>query len=466
MSAIDLRGRAHDLLSQRVLLPLATARQLARPATRPAMRALHDGLRFRQRASAWTDDQRRTWMQSRLREVVRRAARDTVYYREMFKRIGFDPEAEFSFEDFAQLPVLEREDVHRAERQMISSSVPPDQLREDATGGSTGAPTKVWLGPEERGWRDSGTEYFMRRLGLPAGTRTAYLWGHHLDPVAQDTLRERYRAFETNAMWFDCFRLSSETLERYHLAFERRRPACIIAYAGALAALADHVNERGHHPSYPTYGFVTGAEKLWPEQRLAVTKAFGKPVHERYGGRDVGGMAFQLLPDQTLDYTVDWANVLIEPETAGEDAAILVTKLHGDGMPMLRYRVGDVGRFPDGSRPGHPALVLHEILGRTADRIWLPNGSWVSGLQLPHMMKGYPIREFMFLQRADYGVEIQVVPRPGFDEGSKDEILRTVAKNLPNLEVRIVEVESIPRTKSNKWRPVVTEVQPSQREVA
>ena len=69
MSAIDLRGRAHDLLSQRVLLPLATARQLVRPATRPAMRALHDGLRFRQRAIAWTDDQRCTWMQGRLREV-------------------------------------------------------------------------------------------------------------------------------------------------------------------------------------------------------------------------------------------------------------------------------------------------------------------------------------------------------------------------------------------------------------
>ena len=464
MRLTDLRAKAHDLLSQRVLLPFAGARQLARPATRPAMRAFYAGLRFRERAGTWTAEERREWMLRRLREVVRQAARHTTYYRDAFKRTGFDAESDFTFDDFARLPILEREDVHRAGRELISSALPPESLREDATGGSTGAPTKVWLGPEERGWRDSGSEHFMRLLGLPAGTRTAYLWGHHLDPVAQDTLRERYRAFESNAMWFDCFRLSADILERYHRAFERQRPSCVIAYAGALAALADHVLERGHRPSYPAYGFVTGAEKLWPDQRDAVTRAFGTPVHERYGGRDVGALALQLTPERTLDYTIDWAWALLEPETDTPESPLLVTKLHGDGMPMLRYRVGDVGRFPAGSRPGHPVFVLHEVLGRTADRIWLPNGSWANGLQLPHLMKGFPVREFMFLQRADYSIELQIVPRPEFDDRCRQEILHTVSLNVPDLPLRIVEVEEIPRTRSNKRRPVMSEVEMSRRQ--
>jgi len=458
MSTTNLIGRAHDLLSRRVLLPAAGARQLARPSTRPAMRAFYAGLRFRERATGWSEDERLAWIQDRLRAVVRRAAWETVYYREMFERIGFDPEADFSFEDFARLPVLEREDVHRGGQALVSSSIPPAQLRRDATGGSTGAPTEVWLGPEERGWRDSGTEYFMRRIGLPAGSRIAYLWGHHLDPVGQDTLRERYRAFESNTTWFDCFRLSPATLERYHQSFERLRPACVIAYAGALGALAEHLIERGHRPRYPSYGFVTGAEKLWPQHRRAVRQVFGRPVHERYGGRDVGGLAFQLAPDHTLDYTVDWGNVLIEPETEAQDSPILVTKLHADGMPMLRYRVGDVGRFPAARRPGHPTFTLLEVLGRITDRIWLPNGSWLHGIQLPHLMKGYPVREFMFVQRADYAVEIKVIPGPGFSEEARREIVNTVAANLPDLDVRLTEVDRIPRTKSNKWRPVVTEV--------
>ena len=69
--------------------------------------------------------------------------------------------------------------------------------------------------------------------------------------MARDTLRERYHGFETNTMWFDCFRLSPETLDRYHETFERRRPACIIAYADALRSLAEHVADRGQRPTYP-----------------------------------------------------------------------------------------------------------------------------------------------------------------------------------------------------------------------
>jgi phenylacetate-CoA ligase len=459
MNVTDLSGNLHDVFSRRILLPLARARQVARPRTRPAMSAWFEGLRFREGVLAWNDDSKRAWILNRLREVLRCANRDTRYYRELFARVGFDPNADFTFDEYARLPVLDREDVHRAGRDLLSSAVPPHQLRPDATGGSTGKPMGLWLGPEECGWRDSGTEAFMRRIGLPAGTRIAYLWGHHLDPLARDTLRERYQAFETNTTWFDCFRLSPDTLDRYHEAFERRRPSCIIAYADALRSLAEHVVQRGYRPRYPSYGFVTGAEKLWPQHRATVEQAFGRPVHERYGGRDVGGVAFQLAPSETLDFTVDWSNVLLEPETTERDSSILVTKLHADGMPMLRYRVGDVGRFAAGSQPGHPTFTLNEVLGRAVDRIWLPNGSWVTGLQMPHLMKGYPVKEFMFLQRADYTVELQVVPATGFGDTARRDILRTVTANLPNLEVTLSVVDRVPRTKANKWRPVVTEVQ-------
>jgi phenylacetate-CoA ligase len=454
----ELTGRAHDLLSGSVLLPLSALQQRLRPATRQTSRALSEGLRFRRNAENWSQDEKRAWILKRLRFVVRRAARTTVYYEKLFQLTGFDPNTDFGFEEFSQLPLLEREDINRAGRDLVSCDVAGDKLRRDATGGSSGTPTEVWLGPEDRGWGAGGIDYFMRQINVPPGTRTAYLWGHHLDPVAKHNLRERYRAFESNTLWFDCFRLSPETLEECHQVFERWRPECIVAYANALGSLAEHILERNHKPGYPTCSFVTGAEKLWPKHREAITQAFGRPVHERYGSRDVGAIGLQLDPARTLDYAIDWANILLEPETHEEVSPILVTKLHADGMPMLRYKIGDLGRFAGGDRPGSPAFALQEVLGRTTDKIWLPSGNWISGLQLPHMMKDYPIREFMFLQRPDYSIEIKVVPQKGFDDDSRKSILSTVTANLPGLEVRIVEVESIPRTKANKLRPVVSEV--------
>ena len=155
---------------------------------------------------------------------------------------------------------------------------------------------------------------------------------------------------------------------------------------------------------------------------------------------------------------MDWANTLVEPELPQSESPILVTKLQADAMPMIRYRIGDVGRFPEGSKPGHPTFSLAEVKGRDVDRIWLPDGGWVTGLEIPHMLKDYPVREFLFLQRQDHSVELQIVPQSDFDENSRRSIQDILAANLPGLQIKIELKESVVRTKSNKWRPVISEV--------
>jgi phenylacetate-CoA ligase len=127
-------------------------------------------------------------------------------------------------------------------------------------------------------------------------------------------------------------------------------------------------------------------------------------------------------------------------------------------MPMIRYRIGDVGRFPAGSRPGHPTFVLRDVLGRNVDRVWLPDGRWIHGIQLPHLMKEYPVYEFRFLQRSDYSVCLEIIPGAGFSAAHGKQIEAMVEANLPGLKVTIVLVDHIPRTKAGKWRPVVSEV--------
>lgn len=460
---MDLIGGLHDNLSLHVLMPFSRLQRASRPATRPTQHAFNEGLRFRRAAANWDLDQRRQWILNRLRETVRRAYEETVYYRELFDQNGFDPHFDFSFDDFARLPVLTREQLNSSGQKLLSSAVPRDQLRKDSTGGSTGVPTEFWLGPNERGWRDSGMERFFEMLGVPEGSRTALFWGHHLDPKKTDTFRERYQAFVSNTRWFDSLRLSSETLDKYHHDMERFRPACIIAYASALGHLAEHVLAHNYKPSYPTRCFITGAEKLWSRHRRLIEEAFGRRVHERYGSRDAGCIGVQLDPDHSLEYTVDWANTLIEPQSLQPESPILVTKLQGDGMPMLRYQLGDVARFPDGSRPGHPAFVLPDVMGRVVDRIFLPNGTWIVGQQVPHLLKDFPVREFLFLQREDHSVQLQIVPQKDFDDQSLRRIRDTLAANLPGLQIEIELKESVVRTKSNKWRPVISEVKTDSR---
>jgi len=64
----------------------------------------------------------------------------------------------------------------------------------------------------------------------------------------------------------------------------------------------------------------------------------------------------------------------------------------------------------------------------------------------------------LFLQRQDRSVELQIVPQPGFDDDSLRRIRQILIANLPGLPIQIELKESVARTKSNKWRFVISEV--------
>ena len=460
-----LGALVHEGVARTVYRAAQHAKRRVRRSQRQVYEAYRAGFLFRSAAERWSHDRIREWQLIRLREVVRHAYATTEFYRERLDAIGFDPREDFDFADYARIPVLERETVRESGQALLSSSVPADQRLEDSTGGSTGTPTRLWKGPVERGWAEGGAEYYMRRIGLPPGSRTAFLWGHHLDPVTRATWRDRLYDHVHAARWYDCFRLEREVLMRYHHDLERWKPRGMIAYASALAALAEVVESLDGEPTYPRGAFVTGAEKLHAHQREVIERAFGRPVHERYGSRDAGLMGFQLSPRETLDFTVDWSSVLVEPDApvdgadgGGGVAGVLVTKLRADAMPMLRYRVGDLARFPTGARPGAPSLVLHEVVGRDMDRVWLPDGRWMHPAVVPHMMKDFPVQDFQLHQAADYSVVVRITTADGYGDEAGTAILETLRANLPGVPVSLSIEAEIPRTRANKWRPVSSDV--------
>jgi len=450
-----------DIVSRHIALPLLEFQRWLRPSRRKRVLASDHAVKFRTDAFSWTDEQKREWTLQRLRAVVRDAALNTAYYADLFAKTAFDPHKDFDFDDFARIPALERQNVLEGSEELISTAIPRGALRADASGGSTGEPAKIWVGPKEDIWHETAREFFMTKIGLPPGSRTAYLWGHHLDPVGRDSIRDRLAAFVGNYRWFDCFRLSPEIMAEYHREMERYQPDCIVAYASAVGAYAQFLHENNLKPTYPRNAIVTGAEKLYDAQREIVEKVFRKPVYERYGSRDAGMMGFQLEIPQSKSFIIDWPNLMVEPETAGNPAEIMVTKLHADGMPMIRYRIGDIGEFPIGSRPGHPVFKLLSVVGRATEKIWLPTGAFIHGIQFPHLFKDFPVREFMVIQDEDYSVEVRIVPDSGFSEQTKTVIVSTISKNLPGISMKVSLADSIPRTKANKWRPVISRVQPA-----
>jgi phenylacetate-coenzyme A ligase PaaK-like adenylate-forming protein len=278
----DPLSLSHQYLSQQLLLPALRMQQFLRSSRRPVALARRRALAFRTKSAAWDEQRKREWILQQLRATLRDAAGSTAYYADLFAGLGFDPNADFSFDDFACLPALEKSDIRSGGDRLLSRAVVPDQRISMTSGGSTGVPVTVWVGPEDQGWGMAGVEQQMESLGAPLGCRTAQFWGHNLDTVASDNIVDRLSSLCSNRRWIDCFRLSPEHLAHAHVVLEGYRPDCIVAYASALGALAEHVLERGSKAGYPSRCFVTGAEKarypssrgsvacLWPSRARAI----------------------------------------------------------------------------------------------------------------------------------------------------------------------------------------------------
>src|SRR5262245_20149723 len=109
-----------EVLSRRILLPAGRLRRRVHPAPRQAEAAYARGMAERAALENLGPEQRSDWMLNHLRALVRYAADQIPYYRELFDRTGFDPAADFTFADFAKLPVLERDDIRSAGKNLIS----------------------------------------------------------------------------------------------------------------------------------------------------------------------------------------------------------------------------------------------------------------------------------------------------------------------------------------------------------
>jgi hypothetical protein len=74
------------------------------------------------------------------------------------------------------------------------------------------------------------------------------------------------------------------------------------------------------------------------------------------------------------------------------------------------------------------------------------------------MMKDHPVRQYQVVQTDDASVTVRLVPAATFGEGNRVDILRTLRANLDGLAVSLELCETLPRTRANKVRFVVSEI--------
>ena len=126
--------------------------------------------------------------------------------------------------------------------------------------------------------------------------------------------------------------------------------------------------------------FAGGGEPFTsvPGKREEVKEALGADTaFDFFGTRWSGNVAGECAGEAGMHVATDFAIIeIIDPDTEavlepGEQGEIVITHLHKEGMPMVRYRTGDLGQLTaeECHHCGESVTLPGGILGRTDERV-------------------------------------------------------------------------------------------------
>jgi phenylacetate-CoA ligase len=394
------------------------------------------------------------------------------FYTDRFERAGIDPDHLRGWDELQSLPVLTKADIRAHGPRMLSTEYHPRDLRRKATSGSTGVALEVWV--------DEPSMQFKRACALRADEWSGWRFG---EPVAMiwgnpEYLKRGWRGRVRNALlerrrYLDTLKMDEAVMARYAGDLTRHSPSLIFGHAHSVYLFAAFLRSRGLGPIRPR-GIITSAMILHDWQRRVIEEVFACKVTDRYGCEEVSLVACECERHKGLHVNTEGVYVELlrdgEPVGPGEPGSVVVTDLTNRAMPIIRYQVGDVAVWADGSCPcGRAMPQLARVEGREADYVTTARGELISGISLTEnfAMLVPGIAQLQIVQEELDRFTFRIVPDEHFGPASLERVAEVVAERFgPTTRYACEYVESIPQEPTGKYRFCISNVPSPFRSVA
>ncbi|MHC4355037.1 MAG: phenylacetate--CoA ligase family protein, partial [Planctomycetota bacterium] len=211
---------------------------------------------------------------------------------------------------------------------------------------------------------------------------------------------------------------SPAVLDEYIESIKTVRPDLLHALPQYAHGLAKHVDTRGIDVQIKMIRPSGG--KFTEEMIRMVEAAFSARVRENYGTAELGTVAFdcrmnrrQHLLSELFFIEFVRGGKHVAPGELGE---LLITDLRNRVAPLIRYAIGDVGRYFDQPcRCGYRGLTF-TVDSRLDETIVTPTGDAFSGSQVVDFFLSRPEIDYVkVIQQREDSFIIEAVPASGYD---------------------------------------------------
>lgn len=404
----------------------------------------------------WDGERLKALELQRLQETLQYAQRWVPFYRDQWKKIGFNAHDVTRLDHLNQLPVTEKAELKADPWRFVSEEYHQRKLFKGNTSGTTGKPVTTFKdrGCYQRVWAFQTRQRFLwgirgERARVSIGVRPVVPMAERRPPFWRHDLAE-------NNWHFSNFHISEATLDDYVAKIAEIDPEEINAYPSGVFLVAAHALRRGVRSIRPK-AVITCAETLYAEQRAVIEEAFDCRVADQYGAAEVVFWVGQ-CPHGTYHVSPEFGILeALDGSTpvSGRPGDAVGTGFVNRAQVLIRYRLGDSVVLPEREKAcpcGWQTPVMDLIIGRIDDILYAPDGRALGRLDII-LKKIDGVLEAQLVQDQRDHLTVNLVPE---DEPRPDGEVTIRARLLemfgPQMRIDFAWVDHIPRTAAGKYR--------------
>jgi len=403
---------------------------------------------------SWSPDDISAYQLRMLQKIWEYAFRTVPFY-SRYPRIEIR-----ALDDLRRLPVLDREKVLENQPLLLSRAIPERRKICAATTGTTGTSLRVVYTEDlarhnwafllrQRAWADIAFRQW--RITLQ---------GSRIVPANRDSPPYWTYNFPERQVLLSIFHLSEKTAPDY-LSFLRRRIGRVLeGFPSVLGMLADFV--LACRSRIPMRVVFTSGEPLYPWLRTKIEDAFGTRVFDTYGMTEYCGLiqeceqgGMHLAPEYGFLEILDGCDCPVSP---GEEGDLVWTGFLNAAMPLVRYRIGDRGRWQPGNTCacGRAFPLVVPTITRESDTLRCPDGRLFSARALNQLLKhSDALQSCQFVHDQPARVRIRAVARGAAATQEIEKIRRELCHLLGNSMNVVAEIAFAPLTRSGGKIPLI-----------
>jgi phenylacetate-CoA ligase len=378
----------------------------------------------------------------KLRETLRLARAKSAFYRE---HLAAAPEELATLADLCDLPFTTAEDIREHPLKFVCVS--QGEIQRVVTlfsSGTTGQPKRLYFTADDQELTLDFFHVGMSTL-VGSGDRVLILLPAETPGGVGDLLATALERLGAIGVRHGPVRDVAQTLA----VMSRERVNSLVGIPTQVLALARYRDANGLRAPWKLKSLLLTTDYVPPAIVAAVEEAWGCQLYNHYGMTETGlggGVECQARRGYHMR-EADLYFEIIDPETGqplpeGEEGEVVFTTLTRRGMPLIRYRTGDLSRFlPEPCPCGTALRTLARVRDRLAGRIPLGNDLALSMADLDDAL--FPldgVLDFRATLSRDEQVsrlhlDVQVMPGAG-------------QESLPRIEQALESIPAIRRARA------------------